>query len=267
MAWVLAGLPVFLLFIVYVRLGTGYRFAPAVFLLPLFGIALRAVQSVLSVAAYRARLRPEQGGLAYLRLGHAEWRVFAMGLGRNPAGMPMHVFVGLFALMVVLALGIVLANSVIGPAGVLFGIPLAFAIWFVALMVLSARAGLAGVAAFSGRPDPQNAGWDLGRGHGFALVSVGLVLAVLTLAAGGLLIGGWWSLSSVLAVPTALWAPDLPTDAAGWTRLVLEGGTLAIVLSVWQALATALGATAHAEIWDRLGGDREAARRRNLFEA
>ena len=266
LGWALVAVPVFLLFILGARLGTGLRFWPAIILWPLFGIALRALQSVLSAAAYRARLRPEQGGPAYLKLGRAEWRVFAMGFGRSPGGLPMYVFVALAALMLILVLAIALTFAIAGQAAVYFGVPLAFLIWFGAVMIVSARSGLAGVAAFSGRADPQDAGWELGRGQTPALVGVGLVLTLLVLIAGGLLLGGWWGLSSVLAVPSALWSQDLPTDTSGWTRLGFEAGSLAVALGLLQVLLTAFGATAHAEIWDRLGGDREGARRRSLFE-
>ena len=105
------------------------------------------------------------------------------------------------------------------------------------------------------------------RARSLRLVGIGLATSLMAAAAAGLLIGGWWSLTSALSVPSALWAPDLPTDGTGWVRLALEGGSLALALGLLQAWMTAIGATAHAEVWDRLGGDREAARRRGLFEA
>ena len=266
LAWTLVAAPAFLAAIAAVRIGTGFQTPATVFVLPLSAIAVRLTQSMLSAAAYRARLRPEQGRFAHLGFGAAEWRIFAMGFGRNPAGIPLTAFVGLAGLFIALVLAVALVNALFGgPAGVV-AIGLAFLTWFAAVMIVNARAGLAGVAAFSGRASPQEAGWELGAGRTGVLAAVGLVISLLALTTAAGLLGGWWVADSLLARPSALWAYGLPADGAGWTRLALEGVSLALVLGLAQALFTAFGETAHAELWERFGGEREAAPRRSLFE-
>ncbi|MDB5471114.1 MAG: hypothetical protein JWR84_2674 [Caulobacter sp.] len=160
-----------------------------------------------------------------------------------------------------------LVFSLFGEGAGTFAAVLAAAVLITSSMVANARASLAGVAAFAGREHARQAGWALGEGHTTAIVVQRLTASALWMAVALPLGGGWWLLDQALARPSFLLGPTLPDAPAAWAMFALEGAPLAIIVAFLAAFAAAVGSTASALTWQALGGEREVARRRSVFEA
>ena len=266
LAWSLVTVPAVLLGFVAVRaFGAVDQWPFVVLLTPLTGLLAGASLLVVSTAVFRTVLRPEDPRFGYLRLGRIEGRVLLKSY--EYGGMPLSVQIGLAGLFFALLLTGALIYALVGPAVGKWAIPAALVVWGVATMAVSARSSLTGVAAFVGRSEPRQAGWDIGERHTAGLVVQRFLVGLIWLGVAMVLLGSWWRLHHALARPSALLSPTLPVDAAGWLGYGLEAAPLAVIISLILVVGAVLGSAASVRSWAILGGEREAARRRTVFEA
>lgn len=161
-------------------------------LIYLLAIAAGAfVVSIITVAVYRLVLRPEEGGVAWLKLGADEWRQFLVLL------IQFLVFLGIYAVGFGLILALSLALKALG--GFIGGLAL-----FIALVFVGVRLSLAGPLTFDKRKVNVFGSWKLTQGRFWALFASylipGLILAGIVLAIGlvlAVLMGGATGLSAL----------------------------------------------------------------------
>lgn len=132
------------------------------------------VQSVFSAAIYRVVLRPQDRGMAFIRLGADEMRLAAVSV----------VYIGVAALA---AFAVTLAASIVagfgvavaGAAGGLFAAVVALA-GIAALVYGGVRLSLAPVQTFAERRIRLFESWELTRGHFWRLAGAYLLALALT---------------------------------------------------------------------------------------
>jgi hypothetical protein len=267
LVWTLVGMPtaLFLVFGAKLALAVGSLTIPLVLLV---GVALlRAQGAVLAAAAFRAILRPEAGGPAFLGFGAAERRIAFMGFDRNPGGWPMGILLGFMAAMAGVIALLVVVGTMLGLAIAIYTSLAAWAVGVLAFLTVNVRASLSSVAAFIGRHDPQVAGWERGRGRSLSMIGQAIIIAATAAIFVVGIIRIWLGTFIAVFMPSVLFAPGLPQGVEAWTRLGLEGGVLSFAIALSFALINGLWAPAMARTWQVLGGDDEYERRKAVFFA
>jgi len=142
----------------------------------LFIVGALVVVSVISCAVYRAELRPEESGFAYLRLGSEELWVllvnFVQALVMIGAQIAMAIPVGV--VIALISMGNLASVAVISRVGQ--AVVDVVAIW------LYLRFSLAGPMTFADRRFRLFDAWVLTRGLGWRLLGVGAIVVALALA-------------------------------------------------------------------------------------
>ncbi|HLI67499.1 MAG TPA: hypothetical protein VKU90_14145 [Caulobacteraceae bacterium] len=215
-----------------------------------FSLLIDALQvvlySVVYCAVFRAVLHPEQSQFAYLRLGMAELFFGALFVGGYVV-----VASGAFAVVLVFAIviGVLIAVHQVAAA-IVIGV-LAVIAMMVALFYLLLRFALIGPMIVEDGKFHLGDAWRLTRGHVLSLFLIGLVLALIALAAeiviglvlvaiglGGLaaLAGGFQNIAPFLQQPGALvrLAPLLVIFAIIWVPFI---GCLSTLMSAPWARA------------------------------
>ena len=150
--------------------------APILIGADLFGIGAIVVQMVLITAAYRAVLRPEQSGFAFLRFGMDEIRQIVLAIAMI-VGFYVLLLAGFLAIM--FGIGFMSAAGTAGAVlgiilGILLGIAFAcFCIW------LAVRLCLAFPLMVLRRSFAIGEAWRLSRGYFWPLFGAFIVVAVL----------------------------------------------------------------------------------------
>lgn len=199
----------------------------------LLSIASYFISALLLCAAFRAVLRPEQGGFASLRIGMDELRTFLIALVLWFAGIFLGMVVALLAMLIVLAVGIVARDA---PAiTVLFGVALGFAVMAAAIYVAVRLSLIFAISFLRGRLTIDEA-WAVTRGRFWTLFLAYLVIWVVTAVVSALVFVPFgWLLFSTL--PPELWQPGtvMPARAlADW----FAGNTA--IFAVLAVLSSAL---------------------------
>lgn len=139
-------------------------------------VGLLAV-SVMNCAIYRAILRPEERGFAWLRLGSDEFRMFGLYLIFIAIGIFAVLIVGLIMFMTVRGAGVAMG----GGGG--FGIGMLFVVVFGLLAVyVSIRLSLVAPMTFVRRKISVDEGWGLSSGRFWTLFLAFLVIWIILIA-------------------------------------------------------------------------------------
>ncbi|MEI9927579.1 MAG: hypothetical protein WDN44_07570 [Sphingomonas sp.] len=220
------------------------QFAGPMALIYLLSLVLAVV---LVCAAFRAVLRPEEGGPGSLRIGSDEVRM---------AGL----FILLFALgivaAVILMLLLMLATAAAGLIGGTAGAVLAFLIGvatFCGIIFVWVRLSLAPAVTFANRRISLDAAWALTAGRFWTLLGAYILIFLITIVLGAILVAPFMS----FAVADMIEAMRHPESAKAFQAAMLERQlatpTTNIVLmtvlsAIFQAIVLALhaGATATA---------------------
>lgn len=207
---------------------------------PVFLIALffAAFGFVIYAAAMRAILRPEAGGIAYLRLGMDELRLFGVAILFSVGGT-------ILFLIVTFAFGLVgvgiAASGDPGIGSALLGLLFILALLAVVVFFI-VRFSLAFPLTLYRQQIVIGEAWTLSRGHfwslfGAALV-ITLILMVLNIAVSAFTMGSYMSdLMSAAGNPEAL-ARAAEAQQESYSQL----GPAMILASLGGAVAAALGA-------------------------
>ena len=140
-----------------------------------FGALALLCAAVLSCAIYRAVLRPEEGGFAFLRVGADEFRMFGLYLIMIVAGIFVGVILMLFAMFAIG--GSVLASGG-GAGGFGFGMLIALALLVVGIYI-AVRLSLIFPMTFVRRQISIDEGWSLSRGNFWTLFLAYLVIWII----------------------------------------------------------------------------------------
>lgn len=141
----------------------------------LFGLISLFAMSVINCAIYRAILRPDEGGFAWLRVGSDEFRMFGLYLILIAIGIIIGLVVVLLMMAVMAALG--MARGVGGSFGILF-----VAIIAVIGIYLSVRLAMISPTTFLRRRIAIDEGWGLSSGRFWTLFLALLVIWVIVMA-------------------------------------------------------------------------------------
>lgn len=185
----------------------------------LFGLGAVAVQMVLITAAYRAVLRPEQSGFAFLRFGMDEIRQIVLAIV---------MIVGFYALLIVGFLAIAFGigfMSVAGTAGTVLGAILGvlLGIAFTCLCIwLAVRLCLAFPLMVLRRGFAIGEAWRLSRDHFWTLFGAFVVVAVLYIMC-AVVVSSFTSASYMSALMTSgAFTPDGKGEAVRQAALIRD---------------------------------------------
>ncbi len=224
----------------------------------LLGVGVLALQAVVSAAAFRAVLAPEQSGFAYMRIGAAElWIALILFGERIAIGFGAFILAAPFLVaMIFMFINHAWAEAV--TTGVLAALVIGTAATWVAL-----RLSLVGPMTVADNQFRLVEGWRLTRGHVTSLLGVGLLLVLIVLALETLLeaisiaiaagsiasfAGGLTSLASLAALPpTQILMDFAPAVIAIVTLWVLFTGVAqAILCAPWARIYQQLAPVAEA---------------------
>ncbi|MFS2110859.1 hypothetical protein ACCC88_14300 [Sphingomonas sp. Sphisp140] len=153
---------------------------PAFSLILLLNLCLLFLVVVLMNAVFRAMLRPEEGGFAYMRLGMDEFRMFGLVI-LVTLGLFVAVFIGeLLLLLIIAVLGWILGQGVI-TAILAFLLVLAF---ICAVIWVEVRISLIFPLSFHRRRISLDATWDLTRGRFWLLFACYFLIGLIFVVAG-----------------------------------------------------------------------------------
>lgn len=211
---------------------------------------------MLTSAAMRSLLKPEDSGFGYLRWGDAEWRILTMGLGRNPNSWPYPPLLLVIGLTVVFIAGWFVFPGVDPRLRSTFNL-VSGAVLVAAIVYAGIRSSLAPVAAHAGRDNPQRDAWNRSGGQVLSIALLQLCSHLIWLATSALIAAGAWYITGLGAGP-------------GGRFLVLQGGTpaglaplftpnsliVAYALALIGALHSALCVRPAASAWRMLASAR-----------
>lgn len=182
-----------------------------------FGIFALLFMAVLSCAVYRAILRPEEGGFAYLRFGSDEFRMAGLYLLVGLVGGFVVLIFGLGAFF--LMGGAALAGGG-GAGGIGIGLIFVLALFLAGIYIFT-RLSLIFPATFLRRQMAIDEGWGLSRGRFWTLFLAFLVI---------------W----VILIAVQLFAPAIPgqPDFFSTIRAMQTGGVEAMEAQQLNAAAT-----------------------------
>jgi hypothetical protein len=241
----------------------GAAFGAAFGIVLLLYVALLFLAVVLMNAVFRSMLRPEDGGVAFMRIGMDELRMF---------GLVILVFIGAFVailigelllLLVVTVIGFALGQSVI-TAVISFLLFLGF---ICAVIWAEVRISLIFPLSFYRRRISLDGAWSLTQGRFWMLFASYLVVTLIFAVAGGVLV--WTMMGSYFTAMMQAGGDPAQIQAAGQAFAAQQFAMplttkilFWIVGSVFFAAAMALGpgllASATRELLD-IGGEDEAA--------
>lgn len=204
----------------------------------LFGLGAIAVQMVLITAAYRAVLRPEESGFAFLRFGMDEIRQIVLAIV---------MIVGFYGLLIVgfvaIAFGIGFM-SVAGTAGTVLGVILGvvLGIAFTCLCIwLAVRLCLAFPLMVLRRSFAIGEAWQLSRGHFWTLFAAFIVVAVLYFVC-ALVVSSLTTASYMSALMTSgAYAPGAKGEAVRQAALIRDFTAITPLKVIGWLLSGAIG--------------------------
>jgi hypothetical protein len=178
-----------------------------------------AVRVIVVAAVYRAVLEPARPGFAYLRIGRREgWLLLLM---LTLAILVACAIIPLELLMIVPVIALARAAApalLVGGGGVLVG--LAVLVWVLA------RLSMAAPMTFAERRFRLFESWRLTRGHGLALIALGLLVFLFA----ALVEVAIFALAAAVAVGFVGWPMNFRTVLVGLNSLRLQGPE---ALAVW----------------------------------
>lgn len=214
----------------------------------LMGFLLGIVSAILYTASMRSVLRPDAGGIAFLRLGMDELRTLGLlllfGIGGFVLFFAASMVIGLFA-------GGMAAGSDSVAVTVLFSM-LVGIVLFGLLLYLVIRFSLAFPLTLHRRAFAIGEAWRLSRGHFWTLFGAALVVSLigfaLSTAINMVAMGGYFAdIMSAAGDPEAA-AKAMERQAAAATSfgtlMILQSIGGSIVAAIWLALSGGSAATA-----------------------
>ena len=228
----------------------------------LLSILLGLIGLVLYAAAMRAVLRPDAGGVAYLRLGMDELRLLVLLILFAVVALILWVILG-FALGL-LGLGVAMGSESPLLSGlVMFVLGL---IMFAVMVFLTVRFSLAFPLTLHRRQLVIGEAWTLSRGRFWTLFGAALVVTiigfVMTLAVSSFALGSYFSdLMAAAGDPAAAERAaqaQIANVNAFSAMMILQSIGSSIVAGIWIALSGGSIATAARALLDHEFDDAEA---------
>lgn len=211
---------------------------------------------VMLCAAYRAVLRPQEGGFAFMKLGGDELRVLLvlilLGVG---------FVIAFFILALILGLVAAMSVAILGPVGAVVMIALYIAM-IVAVIFFWVRLSLVTPMTFLRHRLVFDEAWALTRGHFWTLFLAYLVLAIVSIVLSAIVY--WPMLAPIFAAAGQLASdPEAMQNAQmaqfeqqmnqGLPMLLLWGAVMAVVQTVTMAIGAGATATAARELMTDTG--------------
>ncbi|WP_447727482.1 hypothetical protein [Sphingomonas koreensis] len=207
----------------------------------LVGLLLGIVATILYTASMRSVLRPDAGGIAFLRLGMDELRILGLlilfGIGSFVLFFTMSLVIGMFA-------GGMAAGSESVALTILLSV-LVGIVLFGVLLYLIVRLSLAFPLTLHRRAFAIGEAWRLSRGHFWTLFGAALVVSVigfvLSTAVNMVAMGGYFAdiMSAAGDPEAAVQAMERQAAAANsfGTLMILQSIGGSIVAAIWLALS------------------------------
>ncbi len=234
---------------------------PMFSLVLLLNLCLMFLAVVLMNAVFRAMLRPEEGGFAFMRLGMDEFRMLGLVILVCIAAFIV-LFIGeLLVLLIMMVLSVVLGQS---PAAAIVPL-LLFAAFLCALVWAEVRLSLIFPLTFHRRRITVDAAWDLTRGRFWMLFACYFLITLIFAVAIGVVI--YFAMGDYFAALIAAGGDREQTRIAAeafaaqqlatpLVNKILLGVVGTLIFAIGLALGPGLLASATREL---LGDAREAA--------
>ena len=212
-------------------------------------------QSMLGAAVYRAVLRPQEGGVGFLKLGGDELRLVALSI--------IYFFLmilGVVGVTLVASLVVGLAGRAIGgPAAALLGVGVGLFVSGLMVFVV-VRLSLAGVITYARKKISVFDSWGLTRGHFWQIIGTYVLTLAAVIVVMMLSLIVFAALAAVatggdLAAVGKVFSPDFTSLASYMTPTMIAYTVFGAVLN---AIYYAAIFAPHAIIYRGLSGDVEA---------